>query len=210
MSRAERRRRERHSNSGLPWDKIIVAAVLVFFAISAGVAYFFPLITARSYAEGSNRIRRIIISRALDRLERTDPIEFAYYFTNEAGSTMRFEAKEADHIVTLTDPVTNVATIYDQEPLPAEFQKLCVTKDALAEALRNSDFVISFRENEQQFGHKILQVAKRDDAGKLVEGYELYFDANHALDEIHIVRRVGDDSFIQRVYSGLVAGGTGR
>ena len=210
MSRAERRRRERHSNSGLPWDKIIVAAVLVFFAISAAVAYFFPMITARSYAEGSNRIHRIIISRALDRLERTDPIEFTYYFTNAAGSTMRFEAKEADHSVTLTDPVTNEAKVYDQEPLPAEFQRLSETKDALAAALRNRDFVISYRENEQQFGHKILQVVMRDDEDKLVEGYELYFDANHALDEIHIVRRVGDDAFVQRVYSGLVAGGAGQ
>lgn len=210
MGRAERRRRDRHGNSGLPWDKIIVAAVLVFFIISAGVAYFFPLITARSYAEGSSRIHRIIISRALDRLERTDPIEFTYYFTNEAGSTMNFEAKEEDHVVTLTDPLTKEPKVYDQEPLPAEFHKLCETKDALAAALRNRDFVISYRENEQQFGHQILQVVMRDDEDKLVEGYELYFDANHALDEIRFVKRVGDDKFIQRAYSGLVAGGAGQ
>jgi len=210
MGRAERRRRDRHGKSNLPWDKILVAAVLVFFLVSAGVAYFFPLITARSYAEGSNRIRRIIISRALDRLERTDPIEFSYYFTNEAGSTINFAAKEADHVVTLTDPITKEPKTYDQEPLPAEFQKLRETKDALAAALQDRDFVISYRENEQQFGHNILQVVKRDDANTLVEGYELYFDADHALDEIHFVKRVGDDKFVQRVYRGLVAGGAGQ
>ncbi|MBT9135553.1 MAG: hypothetical protein DDT34_00612 [Firmicutes bacterium] len=199
MGRAERRRKERKVGPGFSWDKIVVALVAAFFVVSAAVAYFFPLITSRSYAEGSPRIHRIIISRAISLLERQESLEFAYFFTNEAGSTMQFKAKEAGGKITLTDPIENVPKEYEAGTLPPQYQTLETALVALRAALRDKDFVITHRENEQQFGHKILQVVKRDDEQRAVEGYELYFDADHALDELHFVRRVADDKYIQRV-----------
>ncbi|MBS3937061.1 MAG: hypothetical protein KGZ50_00615 [Peptococcaceae bacterium] len=206
MGRAERRRKDRRGGPGFSWDKIVVALVAAFFVVSAAVAYFFPLITSRSYAEGSPRIHRIIISRAISLLERQESLEFAYFFTNEAGSTMQFKAKEAGEKITLTDSVDNVPKEFEAGTLPPQYQTLETALVALRAALRDKDFVITHRENEQQFGHKILQVVKRDDEQRAVEGYELYFDADHALDELHFVRRVADDKYIQRVYQGLVAG----
>jgi len=210
MGRAERRRKERKGGVQFSWDKIIVGLVAVFFIVSAAIAYFFPLITNRSYAEGSPRIHRIIISRAINLLDKQDNQDFTYYFTNEAGSTIQFKAEETSEKVTLTDPVANAPKEHAKDALPREFQTLEATLEALRTATRDNDFVISHRENEQQFGHKILQVVKRDDKQALVEGYELYFDSDHALDEIHFVKRVAEDKFIQRVYQGLVAGMDGR
>jgi len=119
---------------------------------------------------------------------------------------MQFKAKEAGEKITLTDSVDNVPKEFEAGTLPPQYQTLETALVALRAALRDKDFVITHRENEQQFGHKILQVVKRDDEQRAVEGYELYFDADHALDELHFVRRVADDKYIQRVYQGLVAG----
>jgi len=210
MGRAERRRNERKGGVQFSWDKIIVGLVAVFFIATAAIAYFFPLITSRSYAEGSPRIHRIIVSRAVNLLERHEKHEFTYFFTNEAGSTMQFKAAETSDKVTLTDTVATEPKEHAKDALPKEFQDLETTLLELRSALRNNDFVISYRENEQQFGHKILQLVKRDDKKALVEGYELYFDTDHALDEIHFVKRVADEKFNQRVYQGLVEGMTGR
>jgi len=204
MGRQERRRRLRKDKPSLPWDLIIAGIILVFFIVTAVFSYLFPIITANSYAEGSPRVHRHMISRAVRQLEAKASLEFMYSYVDENNQTTQFRVLEEGSKITLTDIQTNTPSEYTPETVPDTYVTIAATLASLRQALRDADFVPSHQEPEPG-GHQILRLAKQT-GQQITEGYQLYFTADHAIDMIHFFRRVADDVYIQRVYSGFVTG----
>ncbi len=204
MGRQERRRRLRKEKSSLPWDMIIAGLVLVLFISIAVWSYFFPIITAQSYATGSPRVHRHMISRALRMLENKPSLEVMYSYVNEQNVTTQMRAKEEGAKITLTDTTTNVATEYTPDTVPDRYMPMTAIFAELRQALRDADFVTSHQEPEPG-GHQMLRLAKQ--VGQdVTEGFLLYFTPDHNIDMLHYFRRVADDVYIQRVYSGFITG----
>lgn len=204
MGRQERRRRLRKEKPSLPWDIMIAGLVLVLFIGIAVWAYFFPLITAQSYADGSPRVHRYMIGRAVRYLEAKPSLEVMYSYVDEKNQTTQFRVKEEGSKITLTNTQTNEATEYTPDKVPDTFVPLADTFAMLRQALRDRDFAPSHQEPEPG-GHQMLRLAKQ--VGQdVTEGFLLYFTPDHNIDMIHYFRRVADDVYIQRVYSGFITG----
>lgn len=204
MGRQERRRRLRKTEPKFRWDMIIVYAVLAFFAATALFSYFVPQINARAYA-GSPRIQKIIINRAIANVGNKSPLEFTYsYSAAAAEDTVQYQVKEAGDKVTLTDSETKESTEYAANAVPADYRTVPATLADVQAALKNRDFKVIHPETDNT-GYYSLRVVHQITATEL-EGYDLYFTAEHALDVVHYYKTVGEDEVIQRVYSGLITG----
>jgi hypothetical protein len=204
MGRQERRRRLRKEKPSLPWDLIIAAVVLVVFIGIAVWSYFFPLITAQSYAEGSPRVHRYMISRAVRQLEAKSSLEFLYDYRDEQNQATQFEVKEEGNQITLTDPHTDVSTEYTPDTVPDTYVTVKEKLSQLRAALRDQDFVTSHQAPEPG-GHQVLRLIKQ--VGQdVTEGYLLYFMPDHSIDAIRYFRRVAENVYIQRFYTGFVTG----
>jgi len=204
MGRQERRRRLRKEKPSLPWDLIIAAVVLVVFSGIAVWSYFFPLITAQSYAEGSPRVHRHMIGRAVRQLQAKTSLEFMYSYVDEQNQTTQFRAKEEGTKITLTNTQTNEATEYAPDTVPNTYITITETLGNLRQALREGDFVPSHQEPEPG-GHQMLRLAKQV-GQNVTEGFLVYFTPDHSIDMVHYFRRVAEDVYIQRVYSGFITG----
>ncbi|MBT9177318.1 MAG: hypothetical protein DDT20_01651 [Firmicutes bacterium] len=204
MGRQERRRRLRKEKSSLPWDMIIAGLVLVLFISIVVWSYFFPIITAQSYADGSPRVHRHMISRALRILENKPRLEVMYSYVNEQNVTTQMRAKEEGAKITLTDMTTTVATEFTPDTVPDTYMPMTEAFAQLRQALRDREFVPSHQEPEPG-GHQMLRLAKQ--VGQdVTEGFLLYFTPDHNIDMLHYFRRVAADVYIQRVYSGFITG----
>ncbi|MBS3985508.1 MAG: hypothetical protein KGZ66_07870 [Selenomonadales bacterium] len=204
MGRQERRRRLRKEKPSLPWDLIIAAVVLVVFIGIAVWSYFFPLITAQSYAEGSPRVHRHMISRAVRWLEAKPVLEVVYSYTDEKNQVTQFHVREEGSKITLTDPRTKEAKEHAPDTVPDTYVTIAAKLAQLRQALRDPDFVPSHQEPEPG-GHQILRLTKQ--VGQdVTEGFLLHFMPDHNIDAIHYFRRVADNVYIQRFYSGFITG----
>lgn len=204
MGRQERRRRLRQTDPKIKWDMIIVYAVLAFFTATALFTYFVPQINARAYA-GSPRIQRIIINRAIANLEKKPSLEFTYsYSAATADDTVQYQVKEAGDKVTLTDSEDKESTEYPANAVPEKYRTVPATLADVQAALKNKNFKIIHPQTDN-VGYYSLRVVHQITATEL-EGYDLYFTADHALDVVHYYKTVGEDEVIQRVYSGLITG----
>lgn len=205
MGRQERRRRMRQRETSVQWDKIIVALVLVFFAGTALMSYMFPVISNKSYAAGGARIQRIIINRAIADLNKKTSLEFMYSYVDEKNNATQYHVKEEGSKITLKHTQDDKTVEYTPTTVPADYKTVSAALSALNEVLANRDFKIVYQESEAP-GYNILNVVRYDKDKKPVEGYALYFTPEHTMDILHHYRKVGDETFIQRIYSGLVSG----
>lgn len=204
MGRQERRRRLRESKPKFRWDTIIIYALLAFFLGTALFTYFVPQINARAYASGP-RVQKIIINRAIANVDKKSPLEFTYsYSAGDADDTVQYQVKEVGDKVTLTDSDSKESTEYASNAVPADYQIVPATLADIQAALKNKDFKIIHPETENT-GYNVLRVVHQVTTTE-IEGYDLYFTAEHALDVVHYYKTVGEDEVIQRVYSGLITG----
>ncbi|MDP3486690.1 MAG: hypothetical protein Q8S19_02010 [Bacillota bacterium] len=204
MGRQERRRRLRKTEPKFRWDMVIVYAVLAFFAATALFSYFVPQINARAYAS-SPRIQKIIINRAIANVSKKSPLEFTYsYSAATADDTVQYQVKEAGDKVTLTDSKDKESKEYAANAVPANYRTVPATLADVKAALKNKNFKILHPETDNS-GYYSLRVVHQITATEL-EGYDLYFTAEHALDVVHYYKTVGEDEVIQRVYRGIITG----
>ncbi|KAF0196594.1 MAG: hypothetical protein FD169_847 [Bacillota bacterium] len=204
MSRQERRRRLRQTGPKFRWDMIIVYAVLAFFTATALFSYFVPQINARAYAS-SPRVQKIIINRAIANVGQKSPLEFTYsYSAADAEDPVQYQVKEAGDMVTLIDSKDKESTEYAANAVPDKYRTVPAILADVKAALKNKDFKIIHPESDNS-GYYSLQVVHQITATEL-EGYNLYFTAEHALDVVHYYKTVGKDEIIQRVYNGLITG----
>lgn len=205
MGRQDRRRRSRQGETSIQWDKIIVALVLVFFAGTALVSYLFPVISSKSYSDGSARVRKFIINRAIADLNKKTSFEFMYSYVDEKNNTTQYHTKEEGSKITLKNTGDDKTVEYTPATVPAEYTVVTTALTAVKEALKTRDFEVIYQESDTA-GYNILRVVKSDGEKKVIEGYDLYFTPEHAIDILHHYRKVGDGTYVQRVYSGLISG----
>jgi hypothetical protein len=183
---------------------IIAGLVLMLFIGIAVWSYFSPIINAQSYAGGSPRVHRFMINRAVRQLADRPYLEFLYNYRDAEEQVTQFRVREEGSKITLTNPHTNEATEHTPDNVPATFVTAADIFTQLRQALRNPDFVPSHQEPEPG-AHQILRLAKQI-GQDVTEGFLLFFTPDHNIDMVQYFRRVADNVYIQRVYSGLITG----
>ena len=186
MGRQERRRRLRQTEPKFRWDMIIVYGVLAFFVATALFSYLFPQINARAYA-GSPRVQKIIINRALANVDKKSPLEFTYsYSAAAAEDAIQYQVKEEGDKVTLTNSEDKESTEYPANAVPENYRTVPAILAEIQAALKNKDFKIIHPETDNT-GYYSLRVMHQKTTTDL-EGYDLYFTEEHALDVVQIGR----------------------
>lgn len=204
MGRQDRRRRLRETGPKRKWDMIIIYAFLALLLGTAAFSYLFPQINARAYASGP-RVQRIIINKGIDQVLKKPSLEFMYsYSAATAEDTVQYQAFEAAGKVTLIDSETKESAEYAANTVPADYRTVSSTLNEIRAAAKDKNFKIIYPEGENNY-YYVLRVVNQQ-TPKDIEGFDLYFTAQHELDIVHYYKTMGEDEVLQRVYSGLTTG----
>jgi len=214
MSRHQRRQESRRGKQPFPWEKLIVSAIAIFFVGTVAFTYFFPAINARSYATGSARVQRIILSRGVEDLQKQGPFEFIFatnqypfVVTDEDGdeqvalSWNEFQVKETSTGLVFTEG--EVVTEYTLQTPPEYYRTVSNTIADLEVALKDKLYKVRHPQPEEKEARVLILEKLADDTHT---GYLLYFTEEHKIDTIHSFELFEDDSTVESIYSGLITG----
>ena len=215
MSRQQRRQQSRKASEkkGVPWERIIMIGVLAFFVVALSISYLFPVINARSYAAGSERVQRIIITRALKDLKQRTDFEFVYYGTYEAEADehddephmhwAEYIVSEKSGVATFSDPTTKEPVA--QEDLLTEYHTLQSTISGIESAMQDKGYKVRYAGDstaEADVSALFLEMKQ----GEEHKGYILYFTDAHKIDNIEVLEKIGEEEYARHFFFGVTSG----
>ena len=207
MSRQQRRQSSRQGKTPFPWEKLIISVIVALFVGTVAFTYFFPAINARSYATGSARVQKIIITRGMEDLQGQAPYEYLYV-TNEypnddeeltwaelkveetASSVLIYVDKEDAEEYPLQSPPEYYTTVQGMIP-------------GVQAALKDRTYKVRHPEPENKDAQTLILEKKKDEVHT---GYIFYFTADHQVDSVHFFEKISEEKYTERVYSGLITG----
>lgn len=215
MSRQQRRQQSRKASEkkAIPWERIIIIGVLAFFAVALSISYLFPVINARSYVAGSERVQRIIINRALKDLQQRTDFEFVYYGMYEAEADehddephmhwAEYIVKEKSGVATFSDPMTKEQLA--EEDLLTDYHTLQSTISGIASAMQDRAFKVRYAGDSTAEGTAsalFIEMKK----GEEHRGYILYFTEAHKIDTIEVLEKIGEEEYARHFFFGVTTG----
>lgn len=215
MSRQQRRQKTRKADAkpAIPWERIIVIGVLVFFAAAFGLSYFFPAITANSYVTGNARVHRLIVNRALRDLRGRTDFEYTFYGMYEAQADEHGDEPHMDWANYIVNEKPGSTTFLHgdtreavlQADLRTDVHSLKSTIAAIEAAMKNKEFALKYA-GDPAATEKVSALFLERKVGEEHGGFNLYFTDAHKLDTIEVLQKIGPEEYSRYFFFGVTTG----